>query len=262
VGSELFSYKGYEIPADLVRLTGGGPESFDVISRGHMDQLAKYAPVAPHHNVLEIGCGIGRDAIPLTEVLESDAHYLGIDIIRDSIEWCSENIGRRYSNFLFVHYDVHDQLHNPSGEIATTDITFPLANDSVDRIIVRSVFTHMFEDGITHYLREFHRVLKPNGLALVSFFLVDESMLDHIRSNEVELAGIGLRFPIEYADGCYINDQQVPAGAVAFDLAAVDRMLDASGLELAQPVHHGSWSGLHPETNDGQDMVILQRSTS
>jgi len=244
---------------DLVRLTGGGPESFDVISRGHMDQLTKYAPVAPEHNVLEIGCGIGRDAIPLSEILKADSLYLGVDIIRESTEWCQKNIGGSHPNFHFAHFDVKDQLHNPSGTMATTDISFPLAAESINRIIGQSVFTHMFEEGITHYLREFHRVLDPAGLAMVSFFIVDDSKLAHVRSQEAAVDAAALRFPFEYAAGCYINDLQVPAGAVAYELGALQRMLDASGLELAQPVHYGFWSGLHPDTHDGQDMVILQK---
>lgn len=258
VDIEYFSYKGYRIPVHLVQLTGGGPESFDLISRGHMDQLARYAPVVPRHNVLEVGCGIGRDAIPLSEVLDPEATYLGVDIIRDSIEWCSQNIGRRHPNFGFVHYDVQDQLHNPTGTMATTDIRFPLPTGSVDRVIGQSVFTHMFEKNIIHYLKEFHRVLRPDGLVMVSFFVVDEPKLRHVRGHEAELAGITLRFPFDYGDGCYVNDEQFPAGAVAYDIASLRRMVDASGMELAQPVHYGFWSGMHPGTYDGQDMVVLR----
>ena len=257
--TEYFSYKGYSIPVHLVQMTGGGPETFDVISKGHMDQLARYAPIEPGHNVLEIGCGIGRDAIPLSEVLAEESTYLGVDIIRDSIEWCNANIGRRHPNFRFQYFDVRDQLHNPQGTTATTDIKFPLASGSIDRVIGQSVFTHMFEDDIVHYLTEFNRVLKPDGLVMVSAFVVDEAKLRHVRSAEAELAGITLRFPFDYADGCYINDADVPAGAVAFDVATLGRSVDAGGMEFAQPVHYGFWSGMHPGTHDGQDMLVLRR---
>ncbi len=70
----------------------------------------------------------------------------------------------RNPNFEFVHFDVRDQLHNNEGTKLTSDIVVPLASGTVDRIVLQSVFTHMFPPDIKHYLREFKRVLKPHGL--------------------------------------------------------------------------------------------------
>ena len=58
----VFAYRDYRIPERLVRLTGGGPETWDAISRMHMDEYARYCPIDPRHAVLEVGCGVGRDA--------------------------------------------------------------------------------------------------------------------------------------------------------------------------------------------------------
>lgn len=54
---------GYDIPTRLLNLTGGGPETFEVIATGHIHDLKRHIDIGPGQSVLEIGCGIGRDAI-------------------------------------------------------------------------------------------------------------------------------------------------------------------------------------------------------
>src|SRR5215472_1770689 len=55
-------------------------------------------------NVLDVGCGIGRMAIPLTRFIT--ARYEGFDIVRSEIEWCTKNITPRYPNFQFQLADI------------------------------------------------------------------------------------------------------------------------------------------------------------
>lgn len=153
---ENFEYQGFSIPVDLVELTGGGPETWDVISVGHMREYERYCPIDASHDVLEIGCGVGRDAIQLTKLLSSGT-YTGVDIIKPSIEWCGANITSRFPNFRFHYLDIHSQIHNPSGQVRVQEVQLPVKDQSIDRIILQSVFTHMFEPDIVHYLREFRR---------------------------------------------------------------------------------------------------------
>ena len=125
---ETFSVFGFDIPVRLINLTGGGPATFEVISRHHIDVLKKYMDLQPSHTVLEIGCGIGRDAIPFLEILGPSGRYWGVDIIKDSIDWCQANITDRNPRFNFIHYNVKDQLHNPGGKTRTTNIRLPIAD--------------------------------------------------------------------------------------------------------------------------------------
>ena len=255
---EFFEYEGYQIPHHLIYLTGGGTSTWDAISKGHMWQYSKYCPIEPSHSVLEIGCGTGRDAIQLTKHLSADGNYTGIDIIADSIAWCQNNISPLFPNFKFLHYDVQSQIHNITGTISTTEIIFPINDKVIDRIILQSVFTHMFEKEITHYLREFNRVLKDDGKICASFFLINDEVLSMAKKTGPTLESLELSFQIPYAPGCFINDAAYPEGAVAFTLDALERMMDESGLELDQPIHLGSWCGRKDKT-DGQDMVILRK---
>lgn len=247
-----FAYAGYTIPVDLVDLTGGGTDTWDAISKHHVEQYASYTPIEPHHNFLEVGCGVGRDAIQLTKILNKDGSYTGFDIIKPSIDWCSENITPKYPNFKFHYYDIYSQIHNGGGKITTTDIKLPADKKSIDRIALHSVFTHMFHDDIQHYLDEFRRVLRPDGLVLASFFVLDPETRELARSSQGTL-----KFEFPYGKDCWINDKQYPEGAIGYTPDAIQKMLRRAGLKLAQPIHRGFWSGRKGVT-DGQDILILQ----
>lgn len=251
--SSTFAYDGFDIPVDLARLTGGGPETWDDITVGHLREYEQYCPVEPGHSVLEVGCGVGRDAIGLSRVLGRDGRYLGVDIIRPSIEWAQQHITAKFPNFEFRCLDIQSQIHNPGGTLQVRQVTLPVETTSMDRIILQSVFTHMFEDDIVHYLSEFRRALRPNGLVFSSWFLLDEEALRMARSTE----GNTLTFKYDYGDGCLINDELHPEGAVGFTPLAFERILRRGGFELEQPVHRGFWCGRQGVT-DGQDIAILR----
>src|SRR5260221_8386674 len=51
--------------------------------------------------VLDVGCGIGRMAIPLTGDLSSEGSYEGFDIFAKGINWCTKRINSKFSNFKF-----------------------------------------------------------------------------------------------------------------------------------------------------------------
>ena len=192
---ELFEYKGYRIPVRLIDLTGGGTDTWDVIARGHMEAYERYAPIAADASVLEIGCGVGRDAMQLAEHLSERGRYVGIDIIAPSIEWCRANITPRHPNFSFVHLNIESQIHNPGGAAKVTEVALPVESGSVDRILLQSVFTHMFADGIVHYLKEFRRVLRPDGKVVASVFLIDADVRRRIDGASDSGNGLTFRFP-------------------------------------------------------------------
>jgi SAM-dependent methyltransferase len=253
---QLFEYKGYRIPVQLVDLTGGGTDTWDVISRGHMEQYAKYAPIDKDASVLEVGCGVGRDAIQLGEHLSSRGAYVGIDIIRPSIEWCQANITSRHPNFTFHHLNIRSQIHNSGGALRVRDVELPVSSASADRIILQSVFTHMFYDDIIHYLKEFRRILKPGGKVVASFFVIDDEVRKMIDANGGD-PSFDLKFASPYGEGCFINDERYPEGAVAFDPRRLERMLAKSRMVLDQPIHSGFWCGRQGVT-DGQDIAVLK----
>ena len=254
--SKTFNFRGYEIPIDLMMLTGGGPDTFEVISDMHINNLKKHVEIGAGHSVLEIGCGIGRDAIPLIDVIGSKGTYLGVDIIKPSIDWCQKHISEKNKNFAFCHFDVRDQLHNSSGKLLTREIKLPVQEDSIDRIILQSVFTHMFPFDIQHYLKEFGRVLKKGGLIYATVFLYNDEIIDSAR--RTNLTPFNLRFEHELIAGIRLNDPVYPTGAVAYTQLFINSLLEGSGLFYARTLN-GGWSGYYKDPDDGQDVLILSK---
>lgn len=256
--TSYFSYLNFNIPVDLLNMTGGGTDTFEQISKGHMQYLSEQVGIGPSNCILEIGCGIGRDAIPLTRILNNNGSYLGIDIIGRSIDWCSNNITPQYKNFNFVHFDVEDQLHNPVGSKKQRDIPIPMEDGKADLIILWSVLTHLFEEDIVHYFKEFSRILKPNGLVVASCFVVDEEILKEAK--RVNLTQHNLRFEHLYGPGCYINDPTVPAGAVAYTYEKISEIIQKGRLKMDRPLLTGQWWGNAEGKGYGQDMLVLRRT--
>jgi ubiquinone/menaquinone biosynthesis C-methylase UbiE/glycosyltransferase involved in cell wall biosynthesis len=253
---EFTSFRGYQMPEHLARLTGAGSETFEKLGAAHIANYRKYVGLEPGMSFLEIGSGMGRDAFQLIDVLGPSGKYIGIDVQRESIVWCQKNISRDHPKFKFVHFDAMHELHNPLGRKTTVDFPLPAADGSIDRVALQSVLTHIFEDEVVHYLREIARVLKPSGLAYVTFLLYSEEIVAASRKNN--LTAYGLRFEHKYGDGCYVDNAQYPTGGVAYTDEAMQRMIRKAGLRLVRPYLKGQWSGYHAQPDDdGQDVAIL-----
>src|SRR5215204_427336 len=251
-------FKGFEVPSHLVSLTGAGPDTLEAIGKQQIENYKKYVGLSPDMTILDVGCGIGRAAFQLIDYLNEQGRYVGIDVTRDSIVWCQQNITRRYPRFVFHHVDAVNELYNPFGSIQSTDVRIPIEGGTVDRIVLHSVFTHMLEDEVLHYLREFHRVLKPGGLVYASFFLYSAEALAAAETQVNTSWKATCSF--DYGRGVYGNDPQDPRGAVAYSDAAMRRLVQQAGLQLARPYLKGWWSGLYGEqAEDGQDVAVLKR---
>jgi SAM-dependent methyltransferase len=250
--TDTFAFEGFDIPFDLAILTGGGAETWDGISAAHLAAYARYCPLRAGHDVLEVGCGVGRDAIPLTRLLGDGSSYIGIDVSEPSIAWCQRHITPRYANFDFHHLNIRSEFYNPGGTLSARQVRLPARTGSIDRIILQSVFTHMFESDITHFLREFRRVLRRGGRVFASFFVLGEE------SVQLSMATPGvLKFLHPGPDGCRIDDVGKPEAAVGYTPETLARMVRRGGFAFDQPVHVGSWCG-RQGVDDGQDIVILK----
>jgi SAM-dependent methyltransferase len=252
----FFQYKEFNIPISLIIKTGAGPAVFEQIADGHRLALETWIGIEPTHDILEIGCGIGRDAMWLSRVLSSGS-YTGIDIIDESIRWCKANISTRYRNFSFHHFDVEDSLHNPNGRSSVDCFRFPRPDNSIDRIFAFSVFTHMYANQIEYYLAECARVLRPGGRAFLTIFLFDDEVLKSAALSAN--TPFDLKFDTEIEPGCRINNPAEPLGAIAYTWDRIKPLIVKSGLSVTRAPLNGSWSGFYESPHDGQDVLLLHK---
>ncbi|MFN8642818.1 MAG: class I SAM-dependent methyltransferase [Candidatus Binatia bacterium] len=252
-----FPFRGFPVNGRLAERTGAPEAHYAQFAALHERLLATLTPVEPHHVVLEAGCGTGMDAMLLSTRLSPAGRYTGFDISPDTVAWCNAHIAPRLPNFRFRHFDVRNETYNPSGTLAATDVRFPEADAGVDRVIAQSVFTHLLPDVAAHYLREIRRVLRPDGLALVTVFLATAGEIAASSASPVA----AFRFPHAHAPGVFVSDARRPSRSVAYEQEVFAQLLSDAGL-AARSIVPGYWAVGRAPGDIGQDIVVLARRRS
>lgn len=228
---------------------GGGADAYKAIGKEFLGYLVDLCGLQPGDALLDVGCGSGRMALPLTGYLNREGRYAGFDVSRESIAWCTDNISGSHPNFDFTLVDIQNGAYNPTGKYKSSDFRFPYPDGSFDVALLASVFTHMLPSDVRHYLHEIVRVLKPGGRSLITFFLLNEESLALIKQ------GKGF-FKFEHElPGYRVTNVEHPEAAIAYPEDFVRWLYGECGLELREPLRYGTWCG---RTNgmSGQDIVI------
>ncbi|HJU37481.1 MAG TPA: class I SAM-dependent methyltransferase [Gaiellaceae bacterium] len=235
-------------PKRLSGFVGGG----DFRAGGELQArfVADLVGVEPGDRVLEVGSGIGRLALPLTNMISEQGSYDGLEIVPHGVRWCRRHITPGHPNFRFHHADVANRTYNRNGRIPAERYVFPFAPASFDLVILLSVFTHMMPAAMAHYLEEIGRVLAPEGRLLATFFLLNDE------SSRLLDAGRGLPLPHTVGEARVANPVN-PEGAVALPETLVRDLLDRTGL-LPVTIHYGSWCGRDRHVGY-QDAVIATK---
>ena len=205
-----------------------GDGNFDQIGRDYLQYFIQIGSLKPHEKVLEVGCGIGRMAIPLTTYLVSPGTYDGFDLVADAIKWCQKHITPSHANFNFQLADIQNDLYNPRGQSQANQYTFPFDDNHFDFVFLTSVFTHMLPPDLHHYIAEVSRVLKPGGRTFATFFLLNEESWQHVNSGKSQ-------FNQEY-EGFRVLDKKIPEAAIAFEETQVRGAFLSHGLNIVEPI--------------------------
>ncbi|GIM29542.1 hypothetical protein CPJCM30710_22080 [Clostridium polyendosporum] len=123
-------------------------------------------------SVLDFGCGVGCSCSIFEPI-----RYLGIDCDMNRIVYAR----RLNPNYKFEVIRSNDKL--------------PIADNSVDYIIISSVLHHIPTEYIRNYAKEFHRILNPHGSILV------------IEPVFIKGSSINNRFMAYFDKGKYIRHQ-------------------------------------------------------
>lgn len=227
-----------------------GDGDFKAIGAEFFRHFVRLGGLRPEDAVLDVGCGLGRMALPLTQYLNN--RYLGFDIDRIAVAWCQAAVTVAYPEFSFLHLDVANDVYNPGGRLSAAELVFPSRNGEFDFVILTSVFTHLRVEAATHYLREAARVLSPGGRVFATFFLMGEKRRAALRKG-----GQRIVFDPDAPGPEFIADPEHPAAAVGFSQSWVLETAEAAGLRPRLPVHYGQWCG--DEGLSFQDIMIFEK---
>ena len=232
---------------------GGGPAAYTATGNEFMGYLVDLCGLQPADALLDVGCGSGRMALPLTGYLTSKGRYAGFDVSREAVAWCKENISGSHPNFDFTVVDIRNGAYNPTGIHKSSDFRFPYPDGSFDVVLLASLFTHMLPSDVRHYLHEIVRVLKPGGRTLITFFLLNDESLALIKEGKAS-------FNFEHEmPGYRVTRVEIPEAAIAYPEDFVRYLHAECGLELREPLRYGTWSG-RTDAMSGQDVVVAVKS--
>ena len=238
------------LPPNWLHPVGDG--DYSQIGEEFFQYFVGIAGLRPHERVLDVGCGTGRLARPLTRYLKSGS-YDGIDIVAPSIKWCQKTYTIRYPNFHFHFTDIYNKAYNPTGRYQASEYRFPFENSSFDLVFLPSVFTHMLPRDMENYLSEMTRVLKQGGRCLITYFLLTPDSLELI---ERKVSSIAFRFELQ---GCRVENKDIPEAAVAYDESSIRELYQKYKMHISEPIHHGSWCG-RKNGLSYQDIVVADKT--
>lgn len=147
------------VPAirNIERVSGFGANAYNYFCNGATDHIRFTRAAAEQGvsasstgvSVLDWGCGCGR----LTRwfAATGNGHYVGIDIDGENVDWCRDNLAG--ASFETV------PLYPPTR----------LDSHSFDLVIANSVLTHLTKATMEMWLLEVRRLLKADGVALLSY---------------------------------------------------------------------------------------------
>ena len=191
----------------------------------------------PYHKVLDVGCGAGRTAIPLTTYLSraQGGSYDGFDIVPHGIKFCQRRITPRFPHFNFQQADIYNRFYKPKGRYKASEYRFPFNDNVFDMVYLTSVFTHMLTQDMKHYMSEISRVLKPGGKSFITYFLLNDETKNLMMSKVSQFD-----FCYQIDERSYTADPNVPEAAVAYDDTYILELYRMYCLNLCE-LHYGCW---------------------
>jgi SAM-dependent methyltransferase len=187
--------------------------------------------------VIDVGCGAGRLAKPLSQYLTG--RYLGIDIVSELVNHARQIVGRPDWRF----------------EIAK-GLSIPDEDGEADMVCFFSVFTHLLHEQTYIYLQEAKRVLKPGGKIVFSF--LDFTIPDHWHVFESSVGDLGVN---SHPLNMFISKDAIEVWAEHLGLRVqVIHDGDKPFVPLSKPVVFESGTVVEKVGGIGQSVCVLKKS--
>lgn len=157
-----------------------GPTDLETFDNPTGKAIFPEIPIELYEAVFDFGCGCGRVARQLLQQEPRPRRYVGIDVHRGMLDWCTENLSPIDPNFHFLHHDVYSPTYAPGNSYRLAE-PFPVKDGEFSLVVAASVFTHLLKQQAEYYLYEVARILRPQGIAFTSWFFFDKDSFPFVR---------------------------------------------------------------------------------
>ena len=235
----------------------GSRREFHRSGQNQRDRIVQQCNMRPNQRILDVGCGAGRLAVALTQFLSEQGSYEGFDPHQGRILWCQKSITPKFPHFRFTWANVSNGAFNPSSRVSASTYRFPYPNQSFDVVTLLSVFTHMLPEEVVHYFLEIARVLKPGGLAYITYFLINPWALTQLR--EKNSVKPHFRNLLKQNHGTYRTAfPKTHEALVAYPESNILQLYGQAGFVIQDSIQYGNWCGR--ETPFLQDVIVSVKS--
>jgi len=209
-----------------------------------VQRLIDYQGLKPSHRFLDVGCGIGRMALPLSDYLDNGMYY-GFDITEEKVGYCRKTVGRKRPDFVFQHADIFNKYYNPNGAFKACEYRFPYEDASFDFVLLVSVFTHLLPDDLEHYIAEIARVSRPGCKCVASYWLTDARRGPPLHP---------------YSDICEIYDPEEPEHGTYYLESYVRELYARCGLKIEKLMVGSERKRSDSSSSHRQDVIFAVKS--
>jgi SAM-dependent methyltransferase len=223
------------VPTDSMYINAPGDGDFLTMGKHFASILIDKCGLKSDSHILDIGCSVGRNAIPLTEIVTT-GEYRGFDVVKNSIDYATRTITPKYPNFIFEHVNIYNGVYNMDRILALNSemYHFDYSSDKFDIVFLVSVFTHMITKDVEAYMKEIVRVLKPGGKLFITYFILDDdskAAMDHSQTDR--------KFPFEHGNYS-AADEAYHEGALAYKREYIHDLYKRNGLKIDE-INNGFW---------------------
>lgn len=144
-----------------------------------------------------------------------------------------------------------NELYNKEG-LKPSYTDWPTRNNFLDAVVGCSIFTHLNEEDSLYYMDLIWNKLKQNGIALLSFFLLNETY------SEKDFGSTRWNFNKTYPESknwYYSSCLRIPESQIGVNMKGIEKLI--KGKFIIQNIYEGSWKvkyGLF-----FQDILVLEK---
>ena len=221
--------------------------NYEKIGNAFCKLLIEHANLSSKSKILDVGCGTGRLANPIIQML-GDGQYFGFDNNAKYIDYCKNRWAKHSDQF--IHADIQHDEYNPTGAVNLMDYKFEYPDCFFDVAASIAVFNHFETKWVFRYIAEMTRVLKPKGILFATFLILNNLSMQNLEASSSK------DFDFEYkSPDSWHKLKNRRLVNVAIPESGLRQQCIKCKLMIKEPIRYGEWCG-SPLAITGHDVLI------